>query len=64
MSEVVTIDLSQIGPSEIWQPTLQLRWAARYDPWAEGRKTKVLQQLWIQLGGKREWRDIPTENEQ
>lgn len=38
-----------------WTPTFELRWAA--EDW---EKPLILQQLWTDDAGKREWRTIPN----
>lgn len=39
----------------VWQPTPELRWAAE-----EPEHPLILQQLWLDGFGNREWRTIPN----
>ena len=55
--------------SDIWSPTLELRWqevkSLRNDSpiitdnYTIHNKSYVLQQKWVDLGGKIDWRDVP-----
>ena len=49
-----------LSQSEIWQPSVQLRWFTQKKEYCGGFKShKVLQQLHTSNIGNREWIDIP-----
>lgn len=52
-------NLKNTEASTGWKPTAYLKWNDLTPERPIGRKTLVLQQLWINSDGRDEWRDVP-----